>query len=232
MKKIAPLSLLFLAFFGFQASAQETIIGEVNYPLLQKYIEAAKEYFPRKKIFDQKVISAQTAIPINAVSYLDILNASYFYRPDNSTVITTPGSGNLTNPYSVNGFQFGVNINIGNFLQKPYMGKKAKAEYKVAKLEAQEYDNTLAIEVKKRYYNYIQQIAQLKINTQSVQDNKNVADNLKYKFEKGEISLDTYNQSRINLASATTGKIQSEVNLLVAKDALEEIIGKPLSEIK
>ncbi len=59
-----------------------------------------------------------------------------------------------------------------------------------------------------------------------------MADNLKYKFEKGEISLDTYNQSRINLASANTAKIQSEVTPLEAKDNLEEIIGMHLSDIK
>ncbi|MGY0037957.1 TolC family protein [Pedobacter sp. NJ-S-72] len=201
MKKIFVFSFLLFAFIGFQSSAQDTtIIGEVNYGLLEKYIQAAKEYFPRKKIYEAKVEGAKTAIPMNAVSYLDIFNASYFYRPGENTVL------NAANPYSVNGFQFGVNINLGNFLQKPYLGKKARAEYKVAKLESQEYDTTLAIEVKKRYYNYVQQISQLKINTQSVQDNKNVADNLKYKFEKGELSLDVYNQSRINLASAKYSK--------------------------
>lgn len=230
MKKFSALSLLLLALLGFKASAQESIIGEINYPLLEKYIQLAKENFPRKKIFDNKVVSAQTAIPMNAVSYLDILNASYSYRPNGDQTVNNNGNGTLIT--TVNGFQFGVNLNIGTFLQKPYAGKKARAEYNVAKLEAQEYQTTLAIEVKKRYYVYIQQISQLKINTQSVQDNKNVADNLKYKFEKGEISLDTYNQSRINLASANTSKIQSEVTLLEAKDNLEEIIGAHLSDIK
>ncbi|MNY83210.1 hypothetical protein D3C86_2258230 [compost metagenome] len=65
-----------------------------------------------------------------------------------------------------------------------------------------------------------------------MQDNKNTADNLRYKLEKGEISLDTYNQSRINITSATTSKIQTEVNLLSAKDALEEIIGMKLADVK
>lgn len=230
MKKFSALSLLLLALLGFKASAQESIIGEINYPLLEKYIQLAKENFPRKKIFDNKVVSAQTAIPMNAVSYLDILNASYSYRPNGDQTSFNQGGGSIIT--TVNGFQFGVNLNLGTFLQKPYAGKKARAEYNVAKLEAQEYQTTLAIEVKKRYYVYIQQISQLKINTQSVQDNKNVADNLKYKFEKGEISLDTYNQSRINLASANTAKIQSEVTLLEAKDNLEEIIGAHLSDIK
>lgn len=234
MKKLSALSFLLFTLLTFNASAQESIIGEINYAMLQKYIDAAKENYPRKKIFDMKAVSLKTAIPMNALSYLDIFNASYFYRPDKTTLtsVGTNPDGSTTNNLSFNGFQFGVNLNLGNFLQKPYMGKRAKAEYKVARLEAQEYETTLAIDVKKRYYTYVQQISLLKINTLSVQDNKNVADNLKNKFEKGQISLDTYNQSRINLAAAYTAKLETEVNLLVAKDALEEIIGSPLSDIK
>jgi outer membrane protein TolC len=175
---------------------------------------------------DLNVDKAKIDMSSNAISYLDIFNVSYFYRPENKSVLDP------INPYNVNGFQYSVNINIGNFLQKPFLAKKAKAEHKVAQLQAQDFKQTLATEVKRRYYAYIQQINQLKIYSQSVQDNKNVADNLKYKFEKGEIPLDTYNQSRINLTTANTSKIQTEVNLLSAKDALEEIIGVKLSDVK
>ena len=234
MKKFSSIFLLLLTLVIFKASAQDSIIGDINYNLLQKYIQAAQDNFPRKKIFDTRVVSVQQAIPMNNISYLDILNAQYIYRPglkNNSNNRTTlDPSGNIVN--QINGFQFGATINIGTYFQKPYIGKKARADYKVAQLEAQEYNTTLSIEVKKRYYTYVQQIAQLKVNTESVQENKNVAENLKNKFGKGEIALDTFNQSRINLAAAMTAKIQSEVNLLEAKDALEEIVGKPLSEIK
>jgi outer membrane protein TolC len=231
MKKFTALSSLFLILFALQVSAQESIIGDINYNTLEKYIMAAKENFPRKKILETRAEGIKTAITINNLSYLDLFNASYFYRPDKQAVLVTPGS-TTASPYSVNGFQFGATINLGTYLAKPWVGKRAKAEYKVAQLEVQEYNTTLALEVKRRYYAYVQQMAQLKINAQSVQDNKNVADNMKNRFERGEITLDTYNQSRINLASANSAKIQSEVSYLSAKDALEEVIGKPLSEIK
>ncbi|WP_442588350.1 TolC family protein [Pedobacter sp. AW31-3R] len=227
MKQFSALTLLIVAFFSLELRAQETIIEDINYATLEKYIAAAKDYYPRRKLLNTKAEGIKTTIPMSTLSYLDIFNVSYFYRPDKSSDAINP-----SNPYTVNGFQFGVNLNLGTFLQKPYATKRAKAEYKVAKLEAEEYDNTLVLEVKRRYYAYIQQIGQLKINTQSVQDNKNVADNLKYKFEKGELGLDVYNQSRINLATANTSKLQSEVSFLEAKDALEEIIGCPLSDIK
>jgi outer membrane protein TolC len=213
-------------FLSLDSFSQESIIGEIKYSDLEKYIDLAVQNYPRLKITDINVEKAKTDISMNAISYLDIFNASYFYRPNNKTAI------DVINPYAVNGFQFSVNLNLGNFLQKPLAGKKAKADYKIAKLEAEDFRLTLATEVKKRYYAYIQQINQLKIYTQSVQDNQNVADNLKNKFEKGEVALDTYNQSRINLTIASTSKIQTEVNLLSAKDALEEIIGMKLSEVK
>jgi outer membrane protein TolC len=226
MKNLSKFTLIVLMFISLDSFSQESIIGEIKYSDLEKYIDLAVQNYPRLKITDINVEKAKTDISMNAISYLDIFNASYFYRPNNKTAI------DVINPYAVNGFQFSVNLNLGNFLQKPLAGKKAKADYKIAKLEAEDFRLTLATEVKKRYYAYIQQINQLKIYTQSVQDNQNVADNLKNKFEKGEVALDTYNQSRINLTIASTSKIQTEVNLLSAKDALEEIIGMKLSEVK
>jgi outer membrane protein TolC len=226
MKNLSKLTLIVLMFISLDSFSQESIIGEIKYSDLEKYIDLAVQNYPRVKITDVNVEKAKTDISMNAISYLDIFNASYFYRPNNKTAI------DVINPYAVNGFQLSVNLNLGNFLQKPLAGKKAKADYKIAKLEAEDFRLTLGTEVKKRYYAYIQQINQLKIYTQSVQDNQNVADNLKNKFEKGEVALDTYNQSRINLTIASTSKIQTEVNLLSAKDALEEIIGMKLSEVK
>ena len=226
MKNLSKFTLIVLMFISLDSFSQESIIGEIKYSDLEKYIDLAVQNYPKVKITDVNVEKAKTDISMNAISYLDIFNASYFYRPNNKTAI------DVINPYAVNGFQFSVNLNLGNFLQKPYAAKKAKADYKVAKLQAEDFRLTLATEVKKRYYAYIQQINQLKIYTQSVQDNQNVADNLKNKFEKGEVALDTYNQSRINLTIASTSKIQTEVNLLSAKDALEEIIGMKLSEVK
>ena len=226
MKKLLPIALICLMSMGFETYAQQTIIPEIKYADLEKYIELAKQNYPRRKALNETVVKAKYEMPISALSYLDIFNASYFYRPDNKTALDP------VNPYNVNGFQFSVNVNLGAFLQKPFNAKKAKSDYKIAQYQADEYELALAVEVKKRYYAYIQQISQMKIYTQSVQDNKNVADNLQYKFEKGEITIDTYNQSRINLTSATTSKIQAEVNYLNAKDSLEEIIGVKLSEVK
>jgi len=226
MKKIALITFILIGIFNSKLFAQNSIIEDINYNLLEKYIQSAKENYPRKKIFEANEEKAKTGVPIANMSYFDILNASYIYRPNDQAAL------NPLNPYTVNGFQFGVNVNIGALLQKPFMVKKAKAEYKVAKLENDEYDLILANEVKRRYYEYLQQQAALKVKTQASQDNRSVAENLKYKFAKGEVTIDIFNQSRINAASADSDKLLTEVAYFRAKDALEEIIGKKLTEIQ
>ncbi|WP_316736881.1 TolC family protein [Pedobacter aquatilis] len=226
MKTLKKITLGFLLFFSINAAAQETIIPEIKYSDLEKYIELAKQNFPRKKIFDLQKVGAQTAVPMAALSYLDIFSGSYFYRPQDRAVLDP------LNPYNVNGFQFGINFNLGNFLQKPFMAKKAKADAKIADLLAQEYNLAIGVEVKKRYYDYIQAINMVKLSTQMAQENKGVSESLRNKFEKSEVTIDLYNQSRINQFTAFQGKIQAESTFLKAKDSLEEIIGMKLTDVK
>lgn len=226
MKNVTLLFIVFFCVLGFKSSAQESIIAEINYATLEKYVLAAKENYIRRQILGLNVEKAKADVPIATLGYLDMINGSYFWRPDNKSAI------DINNPYVVNGVQFGINVSLGSLLQRPFLIKKSKIDYKIAQLEAKEFDRILAVDVKGKYYDYIQQLNQLKINSQMVQDGKNVAENLKHKFEKGEITLDAYNQSRVSLAAANTAKIQSEVAYLKSKDALEEVIGKKLEEIK
>lgn len=231
MKKITALSFFIFSLITLSASAQESIIGEVNYSLLEKYIAAAKEYYPRRKVLSAQEQISKIGITTSTLSYLDLLSASYFYRPGEKAAISDPANP-TANPYVFNGVQFGVSLNLGGFLSKPFAVKRAKMEYRVAKLQSEDYEITLIGEVKRRYYTYIQTLADLKIRTQTAQDNASVAANARRKFEKGEIPLDNYNATRVALALSNTDQIQNEVNYLNAKDALEEIIGKKLSEIK
>jgi len=226
MKRISALTVFLLSFICLQVSAQETILTDINYGQLEKYIQLAKESYPKRKVATAQMESAKINIPLAKVQYLEIFNASYFYRPEKQDVV------NINNPYSVNGFQFGINLNLGSLLQKPFLVKKAKADYKVAQMQSQDFDLFLENEVKRRYYTYLMTLSQLKIRTATAQDNKNISEVTKHKFERGELSLDVYNASRILVSSSNNDKIQYEVNYLLAKDALEEIIGQKLTEVK
>jgi outer membrane protein TolC len=226
MKKILQITLSILLFVTSNSYAQESILKDINYSDLQKYIDLAKQNYSVKKISDAQKEVVKLGVTTAKLSYLEMFNSSYFYRPNRSAVI------DVVNPYNVNGVQFGVSLNLGNFLQKPFAVKRAKAQYNIAVLESEQTDVLIGMEVKRRYYDYIQQISQLKISTKSAQDNKGVAENLRSKFEKGEITLDAYNQSRVNQSESDSQKIQAEVNFLKSKDLLEEIIGMKLSDVK
>jgi outer membrane protein TolC len=229
MKKTIAITIFICSTLTFNVFAQERILGEINFGLLEKYIQSAKDHYIPKKIADKQAESIKTGIAINTVSYLDIFNASYIYRPNDASAIVSPGINN--NPYLVNGFQFGVNLNVGAFLQKPFQVKRAKLDYEVAQLRAQDFNTTLELEVKTRYYNYLQQIAQLKLSAQNLQDISLISDGVKRRFEKTEVSMEIYDQSRVNLTGARIEHLNVEVNLQKAKDALELIIGASLSEI-
>lgn len=230
MKTLLKIALVSLLFTSVEASAQESIIGDINYTTLQKYIQAAKDYYPKRKIMQNQQDIAKADVTISNISYLDIFSASYFYRPNDQPAISAPGVTN--NPYIVNGIQYGINLNLGAFLTKPFTAKKMKAQYKIAKLQAEDYDVSLESEVKKRYYTYIQKLNELKLKTQTAEDNKSVAESMRRRFEKGELPLDGYNASRVLLSESNSSKIQTEVDYLLAKDALEEIIGAKLTDIK
>jgi len=226
MKRILQITFSILFLVNFKGFTQESILRDINYADLQKYIDLARVNFPQMKIAEAKKELVKTGIPLAQVSYLDIFNASYFYRPENKSVLDP------VNPYNFNGLQLGASVNLGNLLQKPFQVKRAKADYKIAVLEAQQNDKTVEMEVKRRYYDYIQQISLLKIATKIAQDNKGVSESLRNRFEKGEITLDAYNQSRLNQSASESEKVAAEINYLKAKDLLEEIIGIKLSDVK
>jgi outer membrane protein TolC len=230
MKKLLLMFLLLPFSIGFKAYAQESFINSVNNDLLEKYIDAARQHSLTRKMADKKSEVLKTAIPVTALSYLDMVSVSYIYRPNGNQAVVTPGVG--ANPYSFNGFQYGFSLSLGSFLSKPYLIKAAKLNYDVAKLEANQLDILLETEVKNRYYNYLQAVAQLKLSSQTLQDATLISESLKTKFENGTATLDSYDLSRSSVNGAKTSQISAEVNFLKTRDALEEIIGKKLSEIK
>lgn len=218
--------LLLLLAINVQIKAQDDISSQINPPLLQKYVDLAKEYYPKRKMYKASELSAKAKVGTAKAGYLESLNASYFYRPSNGTII------DVNNPYSINGFQFGVNLNLGLFFRTPSLVKQAREEYNSASFLTKEYDILLETEVKQRYYEYLQGFIDLKVKNQAYIDNRAASDGLRYKFEKGEVSLDVYTKAKSLTSTASSEKLTSELNMLRAKSYLEALIGKKLEEVK
>ncbi len=226
MKKNAVLLALILMIFIPRLKAQETVIDEINYTQLEKFIQMAKDYYPQRRILAEQENIAKNSITISSLSYLDIVSASYFYRPDNVQTI------NPENPYITNGVQFGINISLGNFLQRPFQVKDAKSNYKISQLQKQSYDIELEKQVKTRYYDYVLKLKELKLKTVIAQDASGTFNDLTARFERGEITVEEYSNGRAALSETDSSKIQAEVDYLNAKDNLEAVIGVKLTDLK
>lgn len=226
MKKLL-LMIIMVSTCGITSSfAQETILSEINYNDLEKYIQMAKDYYPQRQIVREQGKIAKNNHTMSQISYLDIFSANYYYRPDEREAL------NSLNPYVTNGFQASVGINLGNYLQKPFQTKSAKSSLKIAQLEMEIMDTELEKEVKNRYYNYIQQVKELMLKTKDAQDINGTLQSITNRFEKGEITIEEYNTARSAVSAVSSTKMQTELNYLRAKDDLEEVIGAKLADIK
>src|SRR5690606_13635553 len=100
--KVMRIAIIISMIFGMisRAISQESIIAKIKLEKLDRLVELALENFPQRKIMDNKESIAKSEVNAASVSYLDAVNASYFYRPENQTAIDP------TNPFVFNGWQF------------------------------------------------------------------------------------------------------------------------------
>lgn len=206
------------------ATAQESMVTNISYAYLDKLIAMAKANYPEMMVKQYQTEIAKNAITKSSVSYLDAFSLSYFYTPNNSF--------NLVNPNLFNGYQLGISLNIGTFLQKPFVVKDAKIQYKLTQAQQSEYNKSLEAEVTKRYLTYMEQIAQLKLRSKSYTDAQNLVSQLQHKFEKGETTFDDYSRALLLSTEQNQFMITAEGETLIAKSQLEELIGEKLENVK
>lgn len=204
--------------------AQETMLTEVSYTYLDTLIKIAKLNYPKIKVFDKKVTIAEKNVGRTRVSWLDAINVSYLYNPNNTF--------NIATPTFFSGFQTGITLNVGLLLQKPYLIKIAKNELDISRYEREEYNLNIEALVKERYFLYIQHQTILKARMQNAQDAESILKAARYRFEKGEETLQNFNIALMALSTQNQGKIEAEAQLLIAKAYLEEIIGKKLENMQ
>ncbi|MFT4031635.1 MAG: TolC family protein [Siphonobacter sp.] len=216
--------ILLLSFESYCQVFEESLAQDISYPFLDKLIEIAKNNYPKVKSNIAKIAAADANIQRARRGYYDIISFSFLYSPQQTTT--------LINPNFLNGYQFGLVLNLGNLLQKPTQLKQAKEEYNTVVYDKIAYDLNLEAEVKQRYFTYIQQMAVLKIKRQTLVDLEASVKYMKYKFEKGEETLHEYNQIIVTYTNYIQTKLVSESEALTAKAKLEELIGQKLEDVK
>ncbi|MGZ3873638.1 MAG: TolC family protein [Mucilaginibacter sp.] len=226
-KKSLVLLLLLIFFLNKSGIAQATIIPDLSDNYVEKLIDVAKQNYPRIKTFQNRVNIASSNVTKTRVSYLEALTLSYVYQPGTTTIDPV----NPTTSY-FKGFQAGVFLNLGTILEKPFLIRQAKQDLIIAHNDQDEYMITLATEVKKRYYMYIERVAELKLQIKTTQDIESSLKDIKYRFEKGEETFDSYNKIQILYTDRQQLKILAESNIFMAKADLEELLGTKLENVK
>lgn len=225
IKRLTILSILFFIFFKI-SSAQETqssLMEEVSYVYMEKLVAVAKENYPKVKAVNGRIAVAETAVKGATLSWFNPLSLSYVYSP--ATTL------NLSNPTFFNGYQIAFSLNLGGILQTPNNIKRAKVELDITKQEAEEYLASLTTAVKSRYLIYLQALRTLKLHARANLDARDVYTQTKLKYERGELTLLDYVSATTGLTTSSQAKIDSEVAVLQAKLALEELLGVKLEEV-
>lgn len=224
IKKYIFLFVITVALQTSYSIAQESMMADVSYVLLEKFIATAKENYPRLNNFEGRIKIAKTSISKEQLSWLDAFSFSYIYNPNNTL--------NLVNPSLFNGYQVAASLNLGAVLQKPANVKQAKEMLKLAQYDLYEYNLTIETEVKKRYFSYIQALNMLKLQTKIAADAQSINREIKSKYEKRETTFEQYNLSQISYSGTLQSKIGAEANFLTSKASLEELLTKKIEEIQ
>ncbi|MES2703271.1 MAG: TolC family protein [Bacteroidota bacterium] len=215
-------------FFTGAAHGQVSMMGDVSQAYLDKLIAIGRANYPKYKQTQARENSMKAAYQKTKMGIFDFVSFSYVYFPGNSfSVLNNNGASS-----ALSGYQAGLFVNVGTLLAKPATIKQAKEEYIGAQMDKLVTDLTVDQEIRRRYYTYIQAVSIMKIKSAAMTDADGVMKSMKYKFEKGEVTFDLYNQALLSFSNYSMEKINAESGLLIAKTNLEELLGTTLENIK
>jgi len=218
------LSFLFTGIYGSSQTPESILAQATDTVMIKRLIQLAKDNYPKIKWHDTQVHIAELNVNKAKSSWYDIFNLSYFRTQNIAGTVHD-------NSYLLNGYQYGVSVNIGTLLQKPTNVKIAKQNLVLSLLEKDQYDLALEKDVKEKYYVYIQQLANLKLISGSALDADNNLKSLSYKFQKGEETFESYNQALLTSGIQNQSRIRAEAELMLAKAELEELNGTKIEYV-
>src|SRR5690606_23287546 len=127
---------IIVVLFANNVAAQESIFESINLNVLEQLIELAKQNYPERKIVNRDQAQAKSRLSAARVAHIDVLNVSYFYRPNRR--VADP-----ENPFFFAGVQVGLQLSPGQIVRRAFLAKEAKAAYEVAQLKSQAYEVVL-----------------------------------------------------------------------------------------
>jgi len=197
---------------------------DVDTAYLQRLVDTAKRYFPKLNTFDHQYLSAQANLKKMKMAWFDVFTFTYLYSPNNSTT--------LANPSLLNGYQLGVVFSVGQLFRTGPQIRQAREDAIVIQSLKAEFLQNLEMEVKNRYFVWIQNKVVVRVQTHAALDAENMMKEAKYRFEKGEVPFETYSNALITFTQVQQRILDAEGQILIAKARIEELTVKKLEEIK
>ncbi len=200
-----------------------SVRDELSEAYLERLIEIAQASYPKTKLLDARIEGAGYAVKRARLSYFDIFSFSYLFMPGWQTTVS---------PWMQTSYQFGFFANVGSLIQKPAQVRQAKSDLSAIGHEKAAFELNLESEVRQRYYTYIQKKTLLRVVAESLLDLESIRKSARYKFEKGEETLENYNKALLAYSNQMQAKVTIEAEILIAKSTLEELLGQKLEDIK
>lgn len=202
--------------FAFAAHGQESMMGKVDFHLLQRLIDTAKVRYPRMRKYEHKITENQWGVNKAKWGWFEGLTFSYVYNSSVSS--TAPNSSSLI------GYQPGIFLNFGSLFARPATVRMAREEVKIAIADKEEAEGAIEATVKDRYFKYVEAQAILTLRAKSASDADISQTQIRYKYESGIETFDNYSKVLVLYSVSSQNKIEAESAVLRAKAALEEIV--------
>ena len=221
--------LLLLALFNF-AQAQQVDYGKIipdssraGMNIEDKLVSIAWENYPKNETFQHEIRKSQEKVKQARLGWAQPLSVQFYY-----------GEPHINPNFESNFFpryNLGLNVNIGQILQTPSKIRSAQQDLAISLNNINTQKHLIRAEVLRRYYNYQLKLELLKIHIQAQDDAYNAYLDITQKFKDGRATLETYTQAALSQNQAAEQKIKSEMEVKMAKVAVEELIGVRLEEV-
>ena len=202
---------------------------ELSYTYLEKLVYSATQNHPRVNTNNRRIYHAELNLKNMRLSWFNFFSLGTIYAPNQAVTLV---NGSTFTGFQLTGVQIGLNMTVGAILQQSGRIKQTREELAMFRNDANEYLIGLETQVKTRYYKYVELMTALRVQAQLTMDTENLLKQMKYKFERGEETFDSFTKMMQQSAQSKQKQMEIESTVLAAKAALEELVCKKLEEIK
>jgi outer membrane protein TolC len=229
------LPALLLALLPFTLMAQPVAWDEIipppeatDVPYAERLVQLAWQNYSENRKYEINVLASEKAIGLARLGWLDILTMQFNL---NSRTIGSFGDFQSSDNQFFPWYNVGINVSPSRFFTVPAETQMARFDHEnsIHDLNAQKL--RLRAETLTRYERYKHNLEQLKVISENYETANSTFILIRERFNQGEATFEDFNAASLARIGALTGKMTGELELRLAKIALEELIGMKLEQV-